>query len=57
LSSTPKAELATMTYHHFQPEYVPKRDLEPEALAFHKAVTEEQLRVLYRGTDKNAYRA
>ena len=45
------------TYKHFQPEYVPKRDLEPEALAFHKAVTEEQVRVLYRGTDKTAYRA
>ena len=26
------------TYGHFEPEYVPKRDLEPEALAFHKAV-------------------
>ena len=45
------------TYGHFQPEHVPKKDLEPEALAFHKAVTEEQLRVLYRGTDKTAYRA
>jgi hypothetical protein len=39
------------THHHFEPEYV------PEALAFHKAVTEEQLRVLYRGIDKTAYRA
>jgi non-haem Fe2+, alpha-ketoglutarate-dependent halogenase len=45
------------TYGHFQPEYVPKRDLEPEALAFHKAVSEEQVRVLYRGTGKTAYRA
>ena len=45
------------TYGNFQPEYVPKRDLEPEALAFHKAVSEEQVRVLYRGTDKTAYRA
>jgi len=45
------------TYRHFEPEHVPKRDLEPEALAFHKAVTEEQVRVLYRGTDKTAYRA
>jgi len=41
------------TYGNFiQPEYVPKRDLEPEALAFHKAVSEEQVRVLYRGTDR-----
>ena len=45
------------TYGHFLPEYVPKRDLEPEALAHHKAVSEEQVRVLYRGTGKTAYRA
>jgi non-heme Fe2+,alpha-ketoglutarate-dependent halogenase len=45
------------TYKHFEPEHVPKRELEPEALAFHKAVTDEQVRILYRGTDKTAYRA
>lgn len=44
------------TYKHFQAEHVPKRDLEPDALAFHKAVTEEQVRVLYRGTSRTAYR-
>ncbi len=44
-------------YHNFLPAYVPKRDLEPEALAFHRQVSEEQVRVLYRGTDKTAYRA
>jgi non-heme Fe2+,alpha-ketoglutarate-dependent halogenase len=44
-------------YGHFEPEHVPKRDLEPEALAFHKMVSEEQVRVLYRGTGKSAYRA
>jgi non-haem Fe2+, alpha-ketoglutarate-dependent halogenase len=44
-------------YGHFEPEYVPKRDLEPEALAFHAMVSEEQVRVLYRGTGKSAYRA
>lgn len=47
----------TDTYGHFLPEHRPKRDLEPEALAFHKQVTEEQVRVLYRGTDKTEYRA
>ena len=31
-------------FGHFLPAHVPKRDLEPEALAFHKAVTEEQVR-------------
>jgi non-haem Fe2+, alpha-ketoglutarate-dependent halogenase len=45
------------TYNHFEPEHVPSRDLEPEALAFHKMVSEEQVRVLYRGTGKSAYRA
>ena len=44
-------------YRHFLPAHVPRRDLEPEALAFHKEVSEEQVRVLYRGTDKTAYRA
>jgi phytanoyl-CoA dioxygenase PhyH len=44
-------------YHNFLPAHIPKRDLEPEALAFHRQVSEEQVRVLYRGTDKTAYRA
>ncbi|MBV9566376.1 MAG: phytanoyl-CoA dioxygenase family protein [Bradyrhizobium sp.] len=44
-------------YHHFEPAHEPKRDLEPVALAFHRMVSEEQVRVLYRGTDKTAYRA
>jgi hypothetical protein len=45
------------SYGHFLPEYVPKRDLEPAALAHHKMVSEEQVKVLYRGTGKQAYRA
>ena len=45
------------TYHNFEPAHVLKRDLEPEALAFHKMVSEEQVKVLYRGTGKTAYRA
>jgi non-haem Fe2+, alpha-ketoglutarate-dependent halogenase len=43
-------------YGHFEPEPRPKSDLHPDALAFHAMVTEEQVRVLYRGTDKAAYR-
>jgi hypothetical protein len=39
------------------PAHVPQRDLEPEALAFHRMVSEEQVKVLYRGTGKTAYRA
>lgn len=45
------------SYRHFEPAHVPRRDLEPEALEFHKMVSEEQVRVLYRGTGKTAYRA
>jgi len=45
------------SFGHFAPEHVPRRDLEPEALAFHQMVSEEQVRVLYRGTDKTAYRS
>jgi len=45
------------SFGHFAPEHVPRRDLEPEALAFHQMVSEEQVRVLYRGTGKSAYRA
>lgn len=44
-------------FGHVQPEHVPKPNLEPEALAFHKEVSEEQVRVLYRGTGKTAYRS
>jgi len=40
------------TYHHFDMEPAPKADLEPEAVALHKRVTEEANQVLYRGTDK-----
>jgi len=39
------------------PAFLCANDLESEALAFHKEVSEEQVRVLYRGTDKSAYRA
>ena len=45
------------SYHHFEEAHGPKRDLEPEALEFHRMVSEEQVRVLYRGTDKTTYRA
>ncbi len=44
------------TFGHFEPEPRPARDLDPAALAFHKEVSEEQVRVLYRGTGKEAYR-
>jgi ectoine hydroxylase-related dioxygenase (phytanoyl-CoA dioxygenase family) len=45
------------TEHNFEPEPRPKSDLHPDALAFHAEVTRQQLQVLYRGTDKQSYRA
>ena len=42
---------------NFDAEPRPKRDLDPDAVAFHQMVTEEQVKVLYRGTDKTEYRA
>ena len=47
----------TDRHGNFLPEHRPQVALEPEALAFHKMVSEEQVRVLYRGTDKSGYRA
>lgn len=43
-------------FGHFEPEPRPKTELDADALAFHRMVTDEQVRVLYRGTDKTAYR-
>jgi ectoine hydroxylase-related dioxygenase (phytanoyl-CoA dioxygenase family) len=40
------------TYHHFDPEPVPKADLDPEAVEAHRRITEEANKILYRGTDK-----
>lgn len=45
------------TFRNFEPEHRPMADLEADAVAFHKMVSEEQVRVLYRGTGKDAYRA
>jgi non-heme Fe2+,alpha-ketoglutarate-dependent halogenase len=39
-------------YHHFDPEPVPKVDLDPEAVETHRRITEEANKILYRGTDK-----
>jgi hypothetical protein len=45
------------TYRHFADEPRPRRDLDPECVAFHGAATEAQAAVLYRGTGKSAFRA
>jgi ectoine hydroxylase-related dioxygenase (phytanoyl-CoA dioxygenase family) len=40
------------TYHYFDPEPVPRADLDPEAVEAHRRITEEANKILYRGTDK-----
>lgn len=40
------------TYHHFDPEPRPKVDFGEDERAFHAAVNEESMRILYRGTAK-----
>ena len=42
-------------HHNFAAEPQPKVDLDPEGVAFHKAATEAQAKVLYRGTGKSAF--
>ena len=42
-------------YHHFALEPRPTRDLDPEFVALHRAVTERNARILYRGTDVASY--
>ncbi len=39
-------------YHHFDMEPRPKADLDPDAMAVHKAITDAANKILYRGTDK-----
>jgi non-heme Fe2+,alpha-ketoglutarate-dependent halogenase len=45
------------TYHNFEHEPAPTADCAPEACALHAAITERQLKVLYRDTDRTEYRA
>lgn len=44
------------SYGYFEHETPPAADLDPAAVAHHKAVTERQMQVLYRGTDRTGYR-
>ena len=45
------------SYKNFLDEPRPVSDLSADAVAFHKMVSEEQVKVLYRGTGKQEYRA
>jgi len=42
-------------HHHFIPEPQPSHDLDPEFVALHRAITERNARILYRGTEIASY--
>ncbi len=46
----------TDRYHNFEPEPEPQADLEPDLVAFHAAIVQRQMEVLYRGTDNTSVR-
>jgi ectoine hydroxylase-related dioxygenase (phytanoyl-CoA dioxygenase family) len=47
----------TDRYHHFDPEPRPQADLDAAALAAHHESVNRQVKALYSGTDKQAFRA
>jgi ectoine hydroxylase-related dioxygenase (phytanoyl-CoA dioxygenase family) len=44
-------------YHHFDYEKRPRHDLDEDALAAHADAVGRQVKALYQGTDKQAFRA
>jgi hypothetical protein len=42
-------------HHRFMLEPRPTHDLDPEFVALHRAITEHNARILYRGTDVTTY--
>ena len=42
-------------YGHFELEPRPERDMDPDMLALHQAITERNAKILYRGTDVESY--
>jgi hypothetical protein len=42
-------------YEHFELEPGPKRDMDPDMLALHQAITERNAKILYRGTGVESY--
>jgi hypothetical protein len=43
------------TFHHFEHEPLPTREMEPELVALHKQITERNAQILYRGTEIKSY--
>jgi len=42
-------------YRHFELEPRPVRDMDPDMLALHQAITERNAKILYRGTGVDSY--
>jgi non-haem Fe2+, alpha-ketoglutarate-dependent halogenase len=43
------------TFHHFELEPRPERDMDPAFVALHKKITERNAQILYRGTQVKSY--
>ena len=43
------------TFHHFEHEPRPARDMDPQFVALHKAIAERNAKILYRGTGVQSY--
>ena len=43
------------TYHHFEHEPKPTKDMDPEFVALHQKIAERNAQILYRGTDVKSY--
>ena len=43
------------TFHHFEHEPIPGREMQPEMVALHKKITERNAQILYRGTEIKSY--
>jgi len=43
------------TFHHFEHEPIPTREMQPELVALHKQITERSAQILYRGTEIKSY--
>src|SRR5438477_486706 len=43
------------TFHHFEHEPIPEREMQLEMVALHKKITERNAQILYRGTEIKSY--
>ena len=42
-------------FGHFDPEPAPRHDMDPEMVAVHQEITERQVKILYRGTERTRF--